>query len=370
MAKENIISKLVYKITEKIFAVSEDGSRHINNPRNFLIIRQHNQLGDLLAGVSLFRAIKETFPESRITLVVSPENYFGITKNKFIDEYFVFDKKKIFNPVYFDRAAKLLSRNYDVVIVPVTVSVSFTSNLLARLANAKTRIGPNSLDGNLNKSKFLFDRRVDLDWRQHPDSNVAERILDIVKPFGISTNNYRSEISFDNDDLMTAENFLRQLSYEPAKLLVGIHPGAGKIPNRWSLIKFVSLIKKLGDNFPSVFYLTGSSADAEEINYLTQNISFKIGTFLNRTIPQVAALISKSNLFITNDTGIMHVAGATDTSQISIFGPTNPYNWAPIGSNKIFIRKSELIDEITVDEVYELCIKLISEKVGNTGNVI
>jgi ADP-heptose:LPS heptosyltransferase len=76
---------------------------------------------------------------------------------------------------------------------------------------------------------------------------------------------------------------------------------------------------------------------------------------LNKEIPQVAALISKSDLFISNDTGIMHVAGATNTPQISIFGPTNPFNWAPIGNNKYFIRKSELIDDVSVQDVLELC---------------
>ena len=69
----------------------------------------------------------------------------------------------------------------------------------------------------------------------------------------------------------------------------------------------------------------------------------------------MAALISKSDLFISNDTGIMHVAGSTDTPQISIFGPTNPFNWAPIGNNKYFIRKSELIDDVSVQDVLKLC---------------
>ena len=51
----------------------------------------------------------------------------------------------------------------------------------------------------------------------------------------------------------------------------------------------------------------------------------------------------------------MHVAGTTKTPQVSIFGPTNPFNWAPIGNNKFFIRKSDLIDDVSVDDVYSLC---------------
>ena len=368
MAKENIISKLVYGFIKKNLSIQENHKLEIGIPKSILIIRQHNQLGDLLAGVSIFRAIKETFPLSKTTLIVSPENYFGIVKNKLIDRYFVFDKRKLYNPFYLTKFIKLLREDFDLVIVPVTVSISFTSNLLARFANAKIRIGPKSLDGVENKSAFLFDRRVPLDWRRSPDSNVADRILDILRPFGINTNKFNSEISFDNENIKAAENFIVGLDRKPSDLLIGIHPGAGKIPNRWSLIKFVDLIKKLNENFDVKIYITGSNSDKEEINYIKQNIPFEIGFYLNKSIPEVAALISISDLFITNDTGIMHVAGATATPQISIFGPTNPYNWAPSGSNKIFIRKSELIDEISIDEVYELCLPFLTQKDRSSQN--
>lgn len=366
MAKENFISKLVYRFIRDFYSVPENRSFEIGIPKSFLIIRQHNQLGDLVAGNSIFRAIKETFPQSKTTVIVSPENHYGILKNKLIDKFFVFDKTKLFNPFYLKKFLKLLHEDYDLVIVPVTVSISFTSNLIARFANAKIRIGPKSLDGVENKSAFLFDRRVVLDWRHTPDSNVADRILDIVRPFGISTNNYNSEISFDQDDIESAKIFALELNLQPYDKLIGIHSGAGKTPNRWSLNKFVDLINKLNENIDVKFYLTGSNADKEEINYITQNISVKPGLFLNKKIPEVAALISISDLFITNDTGIMHIAGATKTPQISIFGPTNPYNWAPSGSNKIFIRKSELIDEISFDEVYELCMPFLRQKNGIT----
>jgi len=57
----------------------------------------------------------------------------------------------------------------------------------------------------------------------------------------------------------------------------------------------------------------------------------------------------------------MHVAGTTSTPQVSIFGPTNPFCWAPIGSNKIFVRRSELIDDVTVQDVFEICEMLLDK---------
>jgi ADP-heptose:LPS heptosyltransferase len=368
MAANNIFSGFVYSFFKKILEVPENKSFNLGKPVRILIVRQHNQLGDMLAGISIFRAVKETYPGCNLTLLVSPQNYQGLLKNKLIDKLFVFDKQKIYNPSYFMKLFRLLREPYDVVIVPVTVSISFTSNLIARFANAKTRIGPSSLNGKKNHSVFLFDRRVALDWRMHPDSNVSDRILDVVRPFGITTNNLLSEISFDEKDIESAETFISGIKSNKEDILIGFHVGAGKIPNRWSLNKYIGLMEKLKITYNAKFYLTGSSADNDEIEYIKSKTSFDAGVFINKEISEVAALISLSDLFVSNDTGIMHVAGTTATPQVSIFGPTNPFNWAPIGSNKFFIRKSDLIDDISVEDVYELCDSILKKRSNEIKN--
>jgi lipopolysaccharide heptosyltransferase II len=367
MSIDKFLSRCVNGFFREILSVEENKSFDLGSPKDFIIIRQHNQLGDLLAGVSLFRAIKETYPQSIITLIVSPANYPGLVKNEFIDRIFVFDKKKILNPNFISGLFKLLRKEYDVAIVPVVVSISFTSNLLARISNAKTRIGPAALDGKINESSYFFDRRVVLDWRNHPDSNISERSLDIVRPFGINTRNFKSTITFELKDEDVADGFLKSIKYLGG-ILVGLHVGAGKVPNMWSLIKYAELIVMLSEKYNATIYLTGSDADNEAISFIKGRLKLGIGLFLNRQIPEVAALISKSDLFISNDTGIMHVAGTTSTPQITIFGPTNPFNWAPIGDNKYFIRKSELIDDVEVNDVFKLCEIILSK--GKKANAV
>jgi heptosyltransferase-2 len=283
-------------------------------------------------------------------------------KNKLIDELLVFDKSKMFNPFELISFIKKIRQGFDLTIVPVTVSISFTSNLIARLSKSKIRIGPNSLDGKPNDSAYLFDRRVDIDWRRYPDSNVSEHILEIVRPFGIDTKDLSSEISFDESDNIEAKKIISEIQPDTKSLLIGLHVGAGKPANRWSLNKYVELIQKLNTNYSCVFYLTGSDSDSEELKYVISNSKVKLHKYLNKQISQVAALIANSNLFITNDTGIMHVAGTTTTRQVSLFGPTNPFNWAPCGKNKIFLRKSDLIDDIEVEDVFNVCKNLLTEK--------
>ena len=362
MSGKSFSSNILNFILKKIFAISENVDKNLGDVNKILIIRQHNQLGDMLAGVSLLRALREKYPESKIHIVVSPNNRAAVIKNKFVDSYFVFDKPGIFYPFRFLKFLKYLRQDFDVVIVPVTVSISFTSNLIARISKSRTRIGANSLDGKPNDVAFFFDRKIDIDWRRHPDSNAADIILDMVRPFGIDTNDYSSEITCDNFDFNVADNFLKDINYNSELKLIGIHVGAGKPQNRWSLQKYVDLISKLNDNYTCCLYLTGWKYDSDELDYIIKHSKVKINQYLHYSISEVAALISKSNLFITNDTGIMHVAGTTLTSQVSLFGPTNPFNWAPCGKNKIFLRKSDLIDDIEVEEVFDVCKVLLENK--------
>ncbi len=366
MSYQNYFKKLTSGALKKFLSAEIKNEKILPIPKNILVVRQHNQFGDMLASVSLFRALKETYPSASITLLASPENYFAVDKNKYIDRVFVFDKKKLANPVYSFNLKKVLREKFDIAIVPATVAVSSTSCILAALSNSDIKIGPNSLDGETNPMNYVFNYRIDLNWKKCPDAHVSDFILDIVRPFNISTKKYFSLFSFEDDEMDYADKFIQSLHCSDDDYLVGFHVGAGKPQNRWDLNNYVQLINELSKNIKMKFYFTGSDADNAEINFIKKYFP-SAGYFLNKTIPRVSALIEISNLFITNDTGVMHVAGATRVPQISLFGPTNPFNWAPVGEAKYFIRKSDLMNDITVKDVFNL-VQYVLEKHKKDGD--
>jgi len=369
MSLKDRFRKFAINLLEKFLAAPELTDKSIGIPKKILVIRQHNQFGDLLASVSLFRAIKESFPSSHLTLIASVENHHAVTKNEFIDELIIYDRRKLLYLTYIAQIKKILRKDYDLAIVPATVAVSLTSCIIAALSKAKIKIGPGILNGNKNDLAYVFHHKINLDWRKCPDAHVSDFILDIVRPFGIKTKNFKSSISFTQLDVITADEFLTTFPSDQFTLLIGFHVGAGKQQNRWSLYKYVELIKRIQSKHKIKFYFTGSRADSVEMDFMKSRFNDRCGYFIDRTIPQLAALINMSSLFITNDTGVMHVAGTTKTPQISLFGPTNPFNWAPVGAEKFFIRKSELIDDISVDDVYNLSEFIVGKQECNDGKI-
>lgn len=359
--KKSNKAPLLLRLLKMLFSMEATESKSINAAKKILIVRQHNQFGDMLATVPLFRALKETYPGLELTILTSPDNFYAVTKNKYVDRMFVFDKKKLYSPPYFYRLLRLLRDSYDIAIVPSTVSLSLTSSLIARFANASSRIGVSELNGTENPYAFLFDRRVPLNWKKHPDQHVSDFVLDLVRPFGITTSDCSAEISFDQEDIKSARKFLDALGFSKRMLLVGIHAGAGKPPNRWPLDNYLKISEMLKKEFDALVYFTGSRSDREEIEFIMAHSSPGSGYFLDHGIPELAALISLSSLFITNDTGVMHVAGATRVPQLSLFGPTNPFNWAPIGANKYFIRKSDIISEISTESVWAKVCQILKQ---------
>mgnify|MGYP000092787596 CR=1 FL=1 len=115
--------------------------------------------------------------------------------------------------------------------------------------------------------------------------------------------------------------------------------------------------------------MTSGSIDTEITNSIRDQLSqdnINCVVIDNTPIRKVAAVIRLTDLYITNDTGTMHVAGGVDANVISLFGPTHGYEWAPTGENKIYIQSSSgIINDITVDEVFAAACKLIESRAVN-----
>ena len=106
------------------------------------------------------------------------------------------------------------------------------------------------------------------------------------------------------------------------------------------------------------FYFVGNNEDQSLRSELIKNkIIYLFVSSMDRV--NLLKLISVSDLFITTNSNIMHLAGTTDTPQISLFGEFNPFKWAPIGKNKEFINKSDFVNAVETDDVLSKAKKML-----------
>jgi len=335
----------------------------IETVENILVIRQHNQLGDMLCSLTLYAALKKKFPDSRITLVAA-KTYYEIPFNEinpYLDRVITFDKQNFRTILSFFRS--LRERKYQLGIVPSTIKVSRTSHIINLFSGAKIKVGVKSIDGNKNNSHKFLNIKSDFNWE---NAHQLDRNLSIVRQIGcdLTQEEMRAiKFSFSDKEIIDAKIFLEAHFPDKRKKIISFHPGAGKKENMWPTNNFIKLIRKIFEEYNNYVLLTSGKIDKEIIIEVENELKkYGVAYQLLDVIPikQQGAILSLVDLYITNDTGSMHIAGFSDAKMISLFGPTDPNEWAPQGINKHFIKSitGNIID-ISVDEVFNLSKKFL-----------
>jgi len=319
----------------------------------------------MLCSLSLYKAIKKKYPESHITLVAAKTNYqipfFDI--NPFVNRVLIYDKSSYKTILNFYN--QLRDRNYDFGFVPSTIKVSRTSHIINFLSGAKIRVGTNSIDGIKNKSSFLLNLKDDFNWK---DKHQLIRNLEIARlaGFDLADDELKNiKIEFSDEDILFAKNFIRENFPDQTKKIIAFHPGAGKIDNAYPPENFLELIKKFYEAYNNYVLITSGWTDEKIVNKISSQLdeqSIKYKVLHNLPVKKLGAILSMIDLYITNDTGTMHIAGFSGTKMISLFGPTNPKEWAPQTNNSFFIKsQTGEIKDISVAEIFNLSQQILNE---------
>ena len=342
--------------------------KSISQVKNILIVGKNNQVGDMICSLPLYAALKKKHHDVQITLVTAKTNYPIPIKeiNPYIDKIITLDRSSL--KTTFSFLKELRKTKYQIGIVPSTITLSSTSHIIIFLSGAKTRVGVKSIDETKNKTGYLLNVKNSFNWNAEKKHQRA-RNLDIVRQIGcdltleelknIKLNIYTKSVSF-------AEEYISNNFPDKNKLIIGIHPGAGKTQNIWAVENFKLLIKKLSKQYRPYFLITAGNTDTNVIKnlslFLNENsLSFKIAE--NIEIKRLGALLLKTNIYITNDTGPMHIADSAGAKVLALFGPTKNYEWGPSSTNSFSIQsQTNNINDITVKEVFKKSIEILKEK--------
>jgi ADP-heptose:LPS heptosyltransferase len=335
--------------------------------QSILVVRQHNQLGDMLCVVPLLRALRARFPQSRIVLLASPVNVDVMRNHRLLDAVLNYDKREFLSHgrirlVALGRFWKTLRRQqFDIAIVPATVSMSLTSDILAFVSGARWRIGPAALDGKENPGAFLYTHPVALNWGASPERHQMLRNFDIGRDLSLEVPALDPELTLLPDELEKGKLEVAGIRSGVAPV-VAFHTGAGKIPNRWPAEGFARAIEYARGELGAAILVIKGPMDAEPVEALSKLLKTPFYLVENKSIREVASIIRSVDLLVSNDTGTMHVGAAAGTPVLSLFGPTDPRQWAPPGAIHRFIKsRSGVISDIPVQEVLDAMRQMLRE---------
>jgi ADP-heptose:LPS heptosyltransferase len=331
--------------------------------KNILVVRQHDQLGDMLCSVPLLRALHDTFPAAEITLVAGPVNSEIMQNHPYVTRVITYDKRPLRFPSavrHFYRA--LRDRTYDLAIVPGTVSISATSNILAYASGARIRVGSVGPGHSENGTEALFTHTTTLGWDDDPHRHQTLRNLDVAWSLPLTTPSLELTIGLEQKEIEAARKFVAPLRAQ-CKILVGFHPGAGKLPNRWPAERFAEVADFLSGRFGVGVLVTAGPMDDEPVEKMTKALQCSPTIVRGKSIREVASIISQLNLYVTNDTGVMHVSAGVGTPTLSLFGPTDPLQWAPIGEqHRYLVGSNGNMGNITIEKVVGAVREMLSLK--------
>jgi len=300
-------------------------------------------IGNNILFIPALKCLRREFPSAKITMLVVLRSVRDLFVDcPYIDEVLPLCEKK-YNNLKDNlsvamKTLKLRKERYDISIT-VFPSNRKEYNLLSFLLGAKTRLThayQSSLYRNLS---FLQNRRV----AALKDLHDVDQNLNLIKFLGCRNTDMDSEISVwpKDDDCEFACRFLNDYNLTHYKPIIGFH--VTSYPDmkykRWGAPKFVHLANELKKQYNAKIILFGAKDEEDEIESISKNISGDPIIATRNTIKQTAEIIRYCHLFISNDSGLMHLATAVNVPTIGIFGPTNFVRTGPYGRKHRIVSK-------------------------------
>jgi len=273
-------------------------------------------LGDILFSTPAIRALKETFPDWRLDLLVNPHFASLVQYNPHLESIIPFPGRswRLF-PLMRD----LRRRQYDLVIILHGNDPEAT--LLAWATGSRYVIGSGGSPLN-----FAYTAKVD---RHDLFEHAIERRLNFVRPLGADTDDKRMQLFLSSRELITAEVLLIRHFGSRLPLLVAFHPtGSGRY-KWWPLDSYAELGNRLHETYDAAILIISSHQDRKEAETLAARLAGPTLVTAGRPLPEVAAILNHCRLFVGNDSGPLHMALALGVPSIALLGADHPRRIGP-----------------------------------------
>ncbi len=333
-------------------------------PKN-IIVRVPNWLGDVVMATPILQDLRNHFKDAKIT-VMAQANVAALLKNDpNIDEIFSFKRPNgwVHRSHHTQIIDSLRHGSYDLGIL---LTNSFSSAWWFWRGDVKNRIG---FRGNLRN--LLLNRSVPFPTHVETQHQIITYKM-LLKTLGIPVSSTQPKLYVSEEENAHAKQLITELGVDLKKqTVIGINPGAAYGSAKcWLPERYQAVTNRLLQN-PQVFIIYfGDAAGTPLVNAICKELPVnRVANLAGKTsIPSLIALINSCSVFLTNDSGPMHIAAALRVPLLALFGSTSDVKTGPSYGISNVIHKHvkcspcykrvcpidfRCMTRITVDEVHD-----------------
>jgi predicted lipopolysaccharide heptosyltransferase III len=295
-----------------------------------ILLLQLKRIGDLILTTPALGALRDSFPDAQLTIVVSSECADLLPAISNVDRTLMARRNARDLPLFFSVAA----RRFDYCI-------DFTRNdrsaFLALLSRAQRRVVSYRVR---EQSKLRGRAYTDFVSVRMRDTHTIDYNLALLGPLGARTAASRAphlqlpQMAYEKADALRRD-------WKIARPYVILHPGSARREKLWEPEHWAEVIDHFGRNNDIDLVLTSGPSPDEQAHIATikNKVQQQMIDLSGKTnLLTLAALISHARLLVTVDSAPVHLAAATSTPQVILFGPTNPFHWRPRESPALILQ--------------------------------
>lgn len=295
--------------------------------KRILIIRT-DRIGDLVLSTPFIKAIRQNYPHAFISMLVSPYSKDIVEGNPWLDEILAYDKdfknKSWFSTLVF--SWHLRKYKFDVAFI---LHPTNRVHLISWLAGIHERIGYD------RKLSFLLTDKV-IHRKHLGQKHELEYTMDFLRTIGIDSSERALFMPIKEEAEKWAEEFMIKNGIGSSDKLLLIHPAASCRSKIWPPERFSEVADRLSAQYGLKVLVVCGPKDLGLAESVINNMHTKAISLAGKTsVSQLASLLKRAALFISNDSGPVHVASALGTPVIAIFGRNqpglSPKRWGPVG---------------------------------------
>ena len=281
-----------------------------------LLIRL-SSLGDIVLTTPALRAVRAHFPDAHLAMLVGQQSADVLRENPHLDEIIPFDRGAIGKDTteMLRIARTLREREFTVAI---DLQRKFRTAVLMYLSGARVRVGKG----------VLATVRVPERGNKHATAHY----FDLLHAVGVPAVDQGLEIFLTPAERAAALQRFEGAGIQGTGLKVGLFPGAGWKLREWMPERFAAIGDRLVQRFSAEVLIFGGPREQALVQRVAALMNAGSVTFAGTLrVRELAACIQQCDLFLTNDTGPMHIAAAVGTPTVSLFGPGNHIRFQPLG---------------------------------------